>query len=307
MRGLPCDMRVAAIQTTAGPDRDENLDAAGLLVEEAAAEGAVLVVLPEYFSVAGSPRRLRADAEPLDGPTLAWATRIAERLGVHLVAGTFPERSTGTADGGRISNTSCLIDPSGAVLAVYRKIHLFDVTLGGATFAESATVTPGDQLCVAPVVNHRSHGDDGDGGDGVVLGMSVCYDLRFPEMYRIMALEGATAVVVPSAFTAATGPAHWELLLRARAVENEQFVIGAGQVGELPAGMPACHGHSMIVDPWGTVIAERDEPTPGVVVAELDVRRQRQIRSELPVLANRRPGAYRWPRDGTRGGAGSGP
>jgi predicted amidohydrolase len=296
-------MRVAAIQTTAGPDRDENLDAAGLLVEAAAAEGAGLVVLPEYFSVAGSPRHLRSAAEPLDGPTVAWASRIAERLGIHLVAGTFPERSTGSAGGGRISNTSCLIDSSGSVLAVYRKIHLFDVTLGAATFAESATVTPGDRLCVVPVV-HRSHeGTE----DDLVLGMSVCYDLRFPEMYRIMALEGATVVAVPSAFTAATGPAHWELLLRARAVENQQFVIGAGQVGELPAGMPACHGHSMIVDPWGTVIAERDEPTPGVVVAELDVRRQRQIRSELPVLANRRPGAYRWPRDGTRDGTGTGP
>jgi predicted amidohydrolase len=122
-----------------------------------------------------------------------------------------------------------------------------------------------------------------------------------------MALEGATVVAVPSAFTAATGPAHWELLLRARAVENQVFVIGAGQVGALPPGMPACHGHSMIVDPWGSVLAERAHPTPGVVLADLDVGLQARVRSELPVLANRRPAAYRWPRDDTRGGTGSGP
>lgn len=294
---------MAAIQTTAGPDREANLDAAGVLVESAAADGARLVVLPEYFSVAGSPRHLRANAEPLGGPTLTWATRLAQRLQIHLVAGTFPERAGGEVDRDKICNTSCLIDPSGALLAVYRKIHLFDVTLGAASFSESATVTPGDELCVVPVQDRT----DDTGGDTLELGLSVCYDLRFPEMYRIMTLRGATAVVVPSAFTAATGPAHWELLLRARAVENELFVIGAGQVGELPAGMPACHGHSMIVDPWGTVVAERDDPTPGVVVADLDTGRQRQIRSELPVLVNRRPEAYRWPRDDRRDGAGTGP
>jgi predicted amidohydrolase len=140
-----------------------------------------------------------------------------------------------------------------------------------------------------------------------VLGLSVCYDLRFPEMFRVMALDGATVVAVPSAFTAATGPAHWELLVRARAVENQVFVVGAGQVGALPPGMPPCHGHSMIVDPWGSILSERADPTPGVVVADLDGSLQARIRSELPVLANRRPEAYRWPREDTRGGAGSGP
>jgi predicted amidohydrolase len=136
-----------------------------------------------------------------------------------------------------------------------------------------------------------------------VLGLSVCYDLRFPELYRILTLRGATMIAVPSAFTAVTGPAHWELLLRARAVENQVFVIGAGQVGDLPPGMPRCHGHSMVVDPWGVVLAERTDPSPGVVVAELDEARQRQIRSELPVLANRQPAAYRWTDDDARGGA----
>ncbi len=141
-------------------------------------------------------------------------------------------------------------------------------------------------------------------GDGVpppMVGLSLCYDLRFPEMYRIMTMLGATVMAVPAAFTARTGAAHWELLLRARATENQVFVIGAGQVGELPPGMPACYGHSMIVDPWGTVIAERTEPDPGVVIADLDWSLQQKIRSDLPVLANRRPDVYRWPDDITRG------
>jgi len=295
-------MRVAAIQTTAGPDRGENLERAGHLVEEAADGGARLVVLPEYFSVAGSPDHLRSDAEALDGPTRTWAAALARRLGIHLLAGTFPERlappdphAAAGRTPERVFNTSCLLDPAGSLQAVYRKVHLFDVTLGKATFRESATVTPGSELCVTALDR------------ATVLGLSVCYDLRFPEMYRIMALEGATVVAVPSAFTAATGPAHWELLLRARAVENQVFVIGAGQVGALPPGMPACHGHSMIVDPWGSVLAERAHPTPGVVLADLDVGLQARVRSELPVLANRRPAAYRWPRDDTRGGTGSGP
>jgi deaminated glutathione amidase len=294
-------MRVAAIQTTAGPDRDTNLGAAGELVEEAAAGGASLVVLPEYFSVAGSPDHLRSTAEDMGGPTTTWASHLARRLRIHLLAGTFPERATGAAPSDKISNTSCLVDPSGSIRAVYRKIHLFDVALSDTTFCESATVAPGADLCLA-----RLDGPPELAGlDGPpVLGLSVCYDLRFPELYRILALRGATVIVVPSAFTAATGPAHWELLLRARAVENEVFVIGAGQVGKLPPGMPSCHGHSMIVDAWGSVLAERSEPTPGVVLAELDWERQRTIRSELPVLANRRPAAYRWPRDDWRGRTG---
>jgi predicted amidohydrolase len=295
-------MRVAAIQTTAGPEREGNLDAAAELVEEAVRAGAELVVLPEYFSVAGSPDFLRRHAESLAGPTVSWASRQAGRWGIRLLAGSFPELPQGSVSreepvDGRLFNTSCLVGPTGAVEAVYRKIHLFDVDLGGTTFCESATIAPGEELCVTTVARSP------DAGDGLTqaLGMTICYDLRFPEVYRILTLLGATVMAVPAAFTAATGPAHWELLLRARAVENQVFVIGAGQVGDLPAGMPSCHGHSMIVDPWGTVMAERVDPSPGVVIADLDAVQQRKIRSELPVLANRRPGAYRWPDDTTWG------
>jgi predicted amidohydrolase len=279
-------MRVAAIQTTAGADRDANLASAGKLVEQAVGDGADLVVLPEYFSVAGSARVLRAHAEEVDGPTATWAAQLAERLGIHLLAGSVPLRpDAGTSTDDRLANTSLLFGPDGSLEARYQKIHLFDIDLAATSFCESATVAPGDEVSLAPL----------GPGSGHVLGLSICYDLRFPEMYRIMALRGATVVAVPSAFTAATGPAHWELLLRARAVEDQVFVIGAGQVGELPPGMPPCHGHSMIVDPWGTVLAERTDPTPGVVVADLDAGLQEDVRARLPALANRRPDAYRWP------------
>jgi predicted amidohydrolase len=281
-------MRVAAIQTTAGPDRAANLEAATPLVESAAARGAELVVLPEYFSVAGNAAHLRTHAEDLGGPTVAWASDLAARHGIAVVAGTFPE--LGEDPAGRVFNTSCLVGPSGAVEAVYRKIHLFDVELEGATVRESAAIAAGDRLCVAPLTVSGQAGESAP-----VLGMSVCYDLRFPELYRILALEGATVVAVPAAFTAATGPSHWQLLLRARAVENQVFVVAAAQVGVLPPGMPPCYGHSMVVDPWGEVLAELLDDEPGFVVADVDLGRLEQVRADLPVLAHRRPDTYRWP------------
>jgi predicted amidohydrolase len=279
-------MRVAAIQTTAGNDRGANLAAAAELVTEAASAGAELVVLPEYFSLAGTPEVLRAGAEELDGPTTAWASTLAHRFGIHLLAGSFPERPRDPEV--RLSNTSCLVGPDGAVVAVYRKIHLFDVTLEGVAFRESDTIAPGAEVVVAPL----GPGGGPVAGSGPVLGLSLCYDVRFPELYRVLALRGATVVAVPAAFTAVTGPAHWELLLRARAVEEGVFVIGADQVGRLPPGMPRCHGHSMIIDPWGAVLAERVDPTPGIVVADLDFDGLMDVRERLPVLSNRRPAAY---------------
>ncbi len=284
-------MRVAAIQTTATADRDRNLEASAELVRQAVAGGAELVVLPEYFSVAGNPDHLRANAETLEGPTVRWARDLARRQRIWLLAGSFPETSSvGRAGPGaesRLSNTSCLVDPDGNVAATYRKVHLFDVSVAGAAHRESDTIAPGDTLCLATLPT-RPDGDE----PPVVLGLSICYDLRFPEVYRALALAGATVVVVPAAFTAATGQGHWEVLLRARAIEDQVFVIAADQVGVLPPGMPVCHGHSMIIDPWGSVLIERTDPSPGVVIADLDFELQRRVRLELPVLANRRPGTY---------------
>src|ERR1700683_1438977 len=225
-------MRVAAVQTTAGPNRSRNLEAVTQLVDEAVGAGAELVVLPEYFSVAGDPDFLRRHAEPMTGPTVSWASDLAGRNKIRLVAGSFPEEappsaSAGTSPG-RLFNTSCLIGPSGSIEAIYRKIHLFDVRLGGNGFCESATLPAGDQLCVSALpVSAPDHSVDG--APPPMVGLSLCYDLRFPEVYRIMTLLGATVMAVPAAFTAMTGAAHWELLLRTRATENQVFVIGAGQ------------------------------------------------------------------------------
>ncbi|HEX3841430.1 MAG TPA: carbon-nitrogen hydrolase family protein [Acidimicrobiales bacterium] len=281
-------MRVAAIQTTATADRDVNLKAAGDLVDQAVGAGAELVVLPEHFSVAGDSAHLRANAETLDGPTVGWASDLARRHRIWVLAGSFPEAPAGGSGAEqRLSNTSCLVDPEGRVAATYRKIHLFDVSVTGAAHRESDTFAPGDARCLASLPSPPD-----DDCPPLLLGLTICYDLRFPEVYRALALGGATVVAVPSAFTAATGPAHWETLLRARAIENQVFVIAAGQVGTLPPGMPDGHGHSMIVDPWGTVLAEHTDPSPGMITANLDFERQQRIRLELPVLAHRRPGTY---------------
>jgi len=273
---------------TSTGDKEANLATAARLVADAVAQGAELVVLPEMFNCLGSGAVLQAGAEPLDGPTSAWSAAVAAEHGIHLVAGSFIERDAdadadvdeGAGDRRRNHNTSCVYGPGGARLAVYRKIHLFDVEVPGAEFHESAAIAPGDEVVVA------------DAG-ALRLGLNICYDLRFPEVFRIQALRGATAVTVPAAFTAKTGPPHWEVLLRARAIENQVFVIAAGQRGT-SAGALAWHGHSMIIDPWGTVLAEAPDEE-GVIVADLDLAEQARVRSILPSLENRRPGTYEWP------------
>jgi len=272
-------MRVAAVQSTASADRPANLSAAGDLVARAAGEGAELVVLPELFSLYGNAAVLRAAAEPLDGATASWAAEVAARHRIWLVAGSFIE-GVGRS---RNYNTSLLIGPDGAVVARYRKLHLFDVDVPGAVTRESDAVSPGDAVVGAALTL--------DDGLSLPLGLSICYDLRFPELYRSLTLAGALVIVVPSAFAAATGQAHWEVLLRARAIENQVFVIAADQVGTLSPSFTA-HGHSMVVGPWGTVLAERPEGQ-GYVVADLDFAAQQEIRSLLPSLAHRRPEAYR--------------
>jgi len=271
-------MRVAAIQCNASADRGQNLARAGELVEAAAGDGAELIVLPELFSLYGDAAVLRASAEPIEGPTTAWTGELAARLGTWLVAGSFVE----AAGPGRNHNTSVLVGPDGAVGARYRKLHLFDVDVPGAVVRESDAVAGGDAVVSSSITL-------ADGGL-LPIGLSTCYDLRFPELYRLLALAGALVIVVPSAFAEATGVAHWEILLRARAIENQVFVIAADQVGRLSSSFRA-HGHSMIVDPWGTVLAERPDGV-GHVVADLDLAGQQEIRSLLPGLAHRRPGAY---------------
>ncbi len=269
-------MRVAAVQLNSNADKERNLASAECLVRAAADGGAEFVALPEKWNLLADGGELVAGAEPLDGPSLAAARGWARELGIHLLAGSVSERR----EGGKPCNTSVLIGPGGEDVAVYRKIHMFDVDAGGVSYRESEHEEPGSEPVVAPL------------GE-LVLGMSVCYDLRFPELFRILALRGARLVAVPSAFTLATGRDHWEVLLRARAIEDQVFVLAPNQIGEAPPHFSSC-GRSMIVDPWGVVLATAPDGE-GFAAAELDLAAQDRVRASLPSLANRRPAAYRWP------------
>jgi predicted amidohydrolase len=271
-------VKVAAVQLNSTADQVANMAHADRLTRAAAAAGAKLIVLPEKWTAMGSEQDLRAGAESLDGAAVGWARAIARELGVDLVAGSILERVPGQA---KLANTSVHVSPRGELQATYRKIHMFDVEVGGRTYRESELEEPGEEI----VVSHTA--------DGVELGLSVCYDLRFPELYRILAVRGARVLTVPAAFTLATTREHWEVLLRARAIENQAFVIAANQFGEHPAGQHS-GGRSMIVDPWGVVLAQAPD-SEGYIVAQLDLERQLEIRARLPSLANRRPEAYRWP------------
>jgi predicted amidohydrolase len=284
-------MRVAAVQLNSTADTAANLAAADRLTRAAAADGAKLIVLPEKWSVIGPESDLRAGAEELgeaaggargspDGPAISWARTIARELEVDLIAGSIAERVSGHD---KLANTSVHVDPHGEVKAVYRKVHMFDVEIDGRSYHESAVEQPGEEIVLSETAG------------GVELGLSICYDLRFPEMFRILAVRGARAIALPAAFTLPTTRDHWETLVKARAIENQAFVIAANQVGPHPGGMRS-GGRSMIVDPWGVVLAQVPDRT-GYVVAELDLARQLEIRAQLPALANRRPASYRWPEE----------
>jgi len=275
---MPDRIRVACVQLTSRADKAANLGRAEALVAEAASRGADVVVLPEKWNAIGGPDVLHAAAETLEtGESVAAVRDWARRLGVSIVGGSITERREGRE---KLSNTSLVVDADGELVAVYRKIHLFDVEVGGLVYRESEAEEAGDEPVVADA-------------EGWSVGLSVCYDVRFPELYRILALEGAELVTVPANFTLYTGKDHWHVLLRARAVENQLYVVAAAQIGETMPGKPS-YGRSLIADPWGIVLAEApDEET--VVVAELDRSRLEDIRRRLPSLASRQAAAYRWP------------
>ena len=271
-------MRAAAVQLNSTDDIKSNRTTADRLVRVAASEGAELVVLPEKWSVLGTDEQMAAAAESLDGPSISWARGLAAELGIDLVAGSIVERVEGRA---KTANTSVHVGPDGEIRAVYRKIHMFDVEVDGTVYRESDGEEPGEEIVVSELAG------------GVALGMSVCYDVRFPELYRILALRGAEIVVIPSAFTLTTTRDHWETLLRARAIENQCFVIAANQIGERPPGLRS-GGRSLIVDPWGLPLAMAPD-REAAITCDLDLARVHEVRRTLPSLANRRPAAYRWP------------
>ena len=285
-------MRAAAVQLNSTEDKDRNLATADRLTRAAAGDGATLVVLPEKFNVLGTREHHLAGAESLDGPTIAWARTAARELEIDLVAGSIVERR---GDREKLANTSVHVGPDAELRAVYRKIHMFDVVVGGVEYRESASEEPGEEIVLSEVA---------DPEEGTVpLGMTVCYDLRFPELFRILAVRGARVITVPSAFTKITGRAHWEVLVRARAIENQAFLVAADQIGPHPPDKES-FGGSMIVDPWGEVLA-RAPDEDCFVAADLDLARQAEIREQLPSLANRVPRAYAWPDDELAGAKGA--
>ena len=269
-------LNVAAVQLSSGSDVARNVDEAERLINVAADWGAQYVQLPEYFNYLGPFSGFERAAETIPGPTTTRMTVLARSRGVTLHLGSLLETST---DKGKFFNTSVVIDPNGEIVATYRKVHLFDVDVPGAVVhRESDIIAPGDEMVVARLTQFD-------------LGLSVCFDLRFPELYRALALAGAEVMAIPAAFNAVTGRAHWDLLVRARAIENLVFVVAAAQVGTTDEGI-ATYGHSIIVDPWGVVLAESLSEKPDVVVATLDLSDVQRRRGQIAVLDFRRPDLY---------------
>ena len=276
------DLVIAAVQMTSGEDVDANLERSRELVREAASAGALVVGLPENFAYLGSRGDHKlAIAEELPpvgkdehrdiGPILGAMRALALKTGVWLLLGGFPEKCRKPD---RINNTSVLLDPEGMIAAIYRKMHLFDVDVpGGKRFRESDTVEPGGDVVVAPTPW---------GG----LGLSICYDLRFPELYRAHTAQGARLIAVPAAFTLETGKDHWHVLLRARAIENQVYLMAPAQVGAHGPSRRS-YGHALVVDPWGVIIAECGDQE-GFALARLDFAYQDKIRASLPCLTHRR-------------------
>ena len=275
---MPDSVTAAVVQMTSTADVERNLSSAEELVRHAASRGARFVGLPENFAFLRSEGEPVPEPQTLDGPWVRRMSGLARELQVTLLLGSLPEKIPFTperAKDSRVYNTSILLGPDGATVAVYRKIHLFDIDLPGMEhLKESRAVRPGEEA----VVGKAPFG---------AVGMTICYDVRFPELYRALVRAGARVLVVPSAFTERTGKDHWEVLLRARAIENLAYVVAPAQVGLHGQGR-ASHGHAMIVDPWGAVTAQVPDGE-GVALAELDFARQDRLRRELPALQHTRP------------------
>ena len=272
-------LRVAAVQLNSRDDKSANIAAAEAGITRAAELGAHLVVLPELWTYLGPAEANRRNAEPIPGPVSELLAALARRYGLVLHGGSMLELPPGSQGDAHPYNTSLLFGPDGRLLTTYRKLHLFDAAPDetAAPYQESATVSAGNAIVTAEI-------------EGLKLGLATCYDLRFPELFRALALRGAEILLLPSAFTLETGRDHWEPLIRARAIENACYLIAAGQVGEYPPRRMA-YGRSMIVDPWGIILVQApDHPT--VVVAEIDLDRVTEVRRRIPALANRRSDVY---------------
>jgi len=276
-RGDAAALNVAIIQMNSQDDKQANIAAALDLIDRAAETRARLVALPEVWPYLGPDDANRDQAETIPGPITELLAQRARRHGIYIHGGSIYE--TRSSDP-RMFNTTAVIDPTGEIIARYSTIHMFDVVLDGvAEYQESATVTPGDEVTITEI-------------DGVLVGLAICYDLRFPELFRILALKGAQAIMLPAAFTLMTGRDHWETLIRARAIENGLYMIAPAQWGTHPPSN-WCYGRSMVVDPWGTVVTTASDGV-GIAYATVDPSRVATVRRQIPSLANRRPEAYTW-------------
>jgi deaminated glutathione amidase len=268
-------LRVGLVQLNTRSDRAANLATIERLVGEAAERGARFVMLPEHAPYLGPDGGYQEGAEPVPGQLTERYADLARRCGVYLHAGSMVEQ---TETPGKYANTTVVFDPAGDILAKYRKIHLFDVEIPGrVSVKESDSVAPGDEIVTVEI-------------EGVTFGLAICYDLRFPELFRLLALKGAEVLCNPAAFTLYTGKDHWEVLLRARAIENQAWMLAAAQWGPHEPDA-ACYGRSMAIDPWGTVTAQASDGI-GVIVTEIDTALVAKMRTEVPSLANRQPAAY---------------
>ena len=266
-------MKIAAIQMPVGMDKRENLRTAAEFVRRAAEQGARIAVLPEMFFCPYSNEYFPQYAEEQGGPAFEAMAGMARQNSLTLVAGSMPER-----DGGRLYNTGFVFDPQGQVIARHRKVHLFDINVqGGQRFCESDVFTPGEDVTVF-------------GADGHRFGLCICFDIRFPELFRRMALKGAEAIFVPAAFNMTTGPMHWELSFRMRAVDNQLFTVGAAPARD-EQGCYVSYAHSIVCSPWGKVLAQAGTD-PELLVAELDLSENARVRAQLPLLSARRPDVY---------------
>lgn len=275
-------LEVAVLQMNSGADKNENIASALSLIDQAAGSGARLVILPEVWPYLGPDDANRDQADAIPGPTTELLAERARRHGIYVHAGSVYEMRPGEPG---LFNTALVFDPQGKIIGRYSKIHMFDVVLDGvAQYQESATITPGHEIVTVDI-------------DGLTVGLAICYDLRFPELFRILALRGAQLIVLPAAFTLTTGKDHWETLIRARAIENGLYMAAAAQWGKHPPGN-WCYGRSMIVDPWGTVVATASDGV-GYATATIDRSRVDAVRRQVPSLANRQAETYRWPEEAT--------
>jgi predicted amidohydrolase len=271
---------VAVLQMNSGEDKSKNVETALRLIDEAASTGARLVVLPEIWTYLGSDEGNRENADVIPGPVTDALAAKAKQHSIYVHGGSILEKRDGEP---KLFNTTVVFDPSGELVAQYSKIHMFDVVLDGvASYQESNTVQRDEEIVTFDL-------------DGTTVGLAICYDLRFPELFRILTLRGADVIVLPAAFTMTTGKDHWEVLIRARAIENQVYMVSCGQYGPDSSGK-WCYGRSLIADPWGTVLATAPD-REYVLRATVDLDYLQKVRRQVPSVQNRQADLYRWPDD----------